>query len=362
MRKRAVTPVNVGQVANLSHIALALVVMILSAVAVEAAASEEPVAPGVDRQKESIVIEPNVVPEPPLRPDYGFDVDVWTDRRTYEIGDLVRIYFRVTRPAYVHIFNTDTQGITRQLFPNYFDRDSYCVPGRRYFIPDGNYKLRVIGPPGTEHLRIVAVRSRPTFFERRYQFSPQEPFPTYPEGAKGFLREYERDRGRSGDREERPPRERTYREPEARGEPPSEPSARGPREVGARRPEAIVVEPPDRRTIVVEAPEPVYDREYAEAYTTFRVVDPWPQQPPQYYGEIRVSSVPASARIEVDGRYRGRTPEVVRYLEPGVHTVEVQLTGFDTWRQEVMVREGQSTSIHVRLNPRRPRFQFDFRF
>lgn len=344
-----------------------VVATIVLAAATVQAASQEARPEAAKRRAESIVVEPGrIVPEPPppVRPDYGFDVDIWTDRRTYEIGDLVRVYFRVTRPAYVYIFNTDTRGVTHQLFPNYYDQDSYCTPGRRYYIPDDSYKLRVVGPPGTEELRIVAVRYRPTWFERRYRFSPGSPFPAYPEGAKGFLREYQRERGPAGGENDERMRSRSRdqqdrREMEKRS---LDNSNRGRREVAAKRPEAIVVEPNQPRAIVIEKPTPTYDREWAEAYTTVRVVDPSPRLRPVYYGRLNVTSSPSGARIEVDGRYRGRTPETVEYLGEGTHRIEVSLPGFVAWQGDVDVRADRTTSVHVRLRSQRPLFHFDFRF
>lgn len=333
--------------------AIAVVAVTLSAAtAIHAAREQE----RVGKKAESIVIEPRVAPEPvpPPPPRRGFNVDIWTDQQTYRVGDLVRIYFRVTRPCYVYIFNTDTEGLTHQLFPSYYDRDNYVVPGGRYFIPDARYRLRVTGPPGTEHLRIVAVRYRALRYERRHRFSPNEPFPLYPEGAKGFLREYQREEHRPESGRPRGRREasRSLGEGEA---------------MAGRRPEAIVVEPADRRadsprTIVVERPDSAYDREWVEAYTTVRVVDPYPRPIPVYHGRLEVISHPSRARVYVDDRYRGRAPLTVRLLEPGVHSVEVSLPGYHTWERGVEVREGRTVIVDVRLRRRHSRFFFEFRF
>ena len=340
----------INRVAAVAVVAVALV----AARAIYAAPEQEMDS----RRPESIVIEPGVVPEPPGRQvpprpaRAGFDVEIWTDRQTYDIGDLVRIYFRVTRPSYVYIFNTDTEGRTHQLFPNYYDRDNDVVPGRRYFIPDASYRLRVTGPAGTEHLRIVAVRYRAIGYERRHPVSPREPFPLYLEGAKGFLREYER--------EERGPesvRSRGQREisPQSGG-PSGGPSS-------GRQPETIVIEPRDSaRAIVVEPPDLSYDREWVEAYTSFRVIDRYPLPVPVYHGQLDVTSRPSGARVYVDGRYRGRAPLSVRYLESGFHTVEVSLPGYDRWAGDIEVREGGRAVVNVRLRQQRPTIFFDFRF
>jgi hypothetical protein len=342
---------------NVTKQAAAVVLLAAVLAATTAYAASEPEARSERGNAETIVVEPrSVVPEPrippPRPPEYGFDVDIWTDRNTYEVGDLVRVYFRVTRPAYVYIFDTNTRGETHLLFPNHFDRDNHCVPGRRYYIPDANYRLRVVGPLGTEELRIVAVRSRPTFYRRYHRYTPSDPFMLAPEGAKGFLRDYRREM--APESESRRDSEE-IRSRESRSERRMEASRRG-------APETIVVEPSRPDTIIVEPP--IEDRQWAEAYTTFRVVDPYHRPTPAYYGQLKVRSRPPGADVRVDGRYRGRTPITIPYLDAGSHWLEVSLPGFDTFQRNLTVREGGTTSVNVRLRPERPRFliDFDFRF
>jgi len=324
----------------------------LVALAASAFAANRPSAKKEAAKKEAIAIEPRIVPQPvpppPRPPRPGFSVDIWTDRDVYQVGDLIRVYFRVTRPCYVYIFDTDTRGLTRQIFPNYFDPDNYVYAGRRYFIPDATYRLRITGPPGTEELRIVAVRRRAVIYERRHRFVPQNPFPVCPEGAKGFLKEYQREH-----------KYEMRKRPERRSEPSR---SKGRIEIGNRRPEAIAVEPvvPPPRTIVIEEPAVVYEREWAEAYTSFRVVDPYYRPRPSFYGWIEVDSRPQGARVYIDDAFRGFTPLVVRYLEPGYHSVEISKPGYRTWIEDVQVREGRATVLNVRLRPRGPRFFLNF--
>ena len=106
----------------------------------------------------------------------------------------------------------------------------------------------------------------------------------------------------------------------------------------------------------------VYDRDYAEAYTTFRVADTYHRPRPDYYGRLSIDTNPAGARVYVDGKYSGRAPLTIEYLEPGRHEIEVSLPGFVTWRDEIRVREGATTRVDVRLRSQRPRVFFDFRF
>ena len=96
------------------------------------------------------------------------EVDVWTDQDSYYIGDRIDVYFHVNRDAYVYIFNTDTHGVTRQIFPNYYDRDNYVRGGVVYTIPDRGYSLEITGPTGREYVRAIAVTELRDFL-RRYE-------------------------------------------------------------------------------------------------------------------------------------------------------------------------------------------------
>lgn len=106
-----------------------------------------------------------------------FSVRIHTPRRSYRVGDSVRVNFRSTRDAYVYIYSTDARGRTRQIFPNYYDRDNFAQGGISYSIPDSGYDLVAEPPLGPETLSIVAVRGKYRVPERFRTFSESEPFP-----------------------------------------------------------------------------------------------------------------------------------------------------------------------------------------
>jgi len=322
-------------------------------------------------RSQNIIVEPGTPPPPPPPAppvDYGFDVDVWTDQRAYNPGDLIRINFRATRPCYVYIFDTDTRGVTHQIFPNYFDADNLVFPGRRYFIPDSKYRLRVTGPPGTEQLRIVAVRYRAVGFEKQHRFNAQDPFPTYSEGSAGFMRSYQKlEKGPAAPATPPPPPKTVKSAPgtgPSTAEVTQEPAAPGRSEAivgeATAGPKAIVVEPnPPTR--------PTYDRDTVEADWAFEVVEPSveptpPPPPPEpvpyeppvsapVYGMMRVTSAPSGARVVVDGTLIGYTPVVLQTLDPGVHSVEISMRGFYSFSQNIQVNVGRTTVVNVRLQP-----------
>lgn len=124
-------------------------------------------------QTQGIVVSPR-----PWDDHDNFDVNVYTDKRTYYYGQNVRIYFRATRDAYVYIFSTDPSGKKRQLFPNYYDRDNWVNGGTTYSIPDRSYSLRATPPSGTETITVVAVREHFRDMHRYRDYSRSNPFPS----------------------------------------------------------------------------------------------------------------------------------------------------------------------------------------
>ncbi|MDD1683767.1 MAG: PEGA domain-containing protein [Methanoregula sp.] len=72
--------------------------------------------------------------------------------------------------------------------------------------------------------------------------------------------------------------------------------------------------------------------------------------PVPLYGNISVSSVPAGANIYLDNEYRGLTPLTMKNVENGDHVVLVRLTGYQDWKQDVVVF-GNSQSLSAGLRP-----------
>jgi len=68
-------------------------------------------------------------------------------------------------------------------------------------------------------------------------------------------------------------------------------------------------------------------------------------------GSIYVTSEPEGATIYIDGDYQGTTPINVT-TSPGVHRVEVELSGYRTYSTTVMVNAGKSVVLNVTLEPK----------
>lgn len=98
-----------------------------------------------------------------LRRSYDdLEVDIWTDKddgSNYLEGDEIAIYFRASSDAYVTIYDLDTRGNVNLIFPADPGDDNFISGDEIYMIPDSrdDYSLTLEGPPGTEHIQIVAT-------------------------------------------------------------------------------------------------------------------------------------------------------------------------------------------------------------
>jgi hypothetical protein len=87
-------------------------------------------------------------------------VEVWTDRGTggvYRVGEDVEICFRADRDCYVIIYDIDTDGHLRLLFPYYCGDDGYVEGGSVYSLGRGYYgPYYISGPTGVEYVHALA--------------------------------------------------------------------------------------------------------------------------------------------------------------------------------------------------------------
>lgn len=249
-----------------------------------------------------------IVPRPT---DTVLSARIRTDRARYHIGDPIRIYFSVSRDAYVFIFDTDAAGVTRQIFPNYFDRNNFIRGGRQYSIPDRSYDLEVTGPAGNEQLTIVAVGQYFPFLDEWHRYSRTNPYPASREGATALVRRIE-----------------SFR---------TEPSARG----------VVPVRPAPRQNL------------WAEDSTTFYVMGVSRVPPPSYkvprFARLEIHSIPENARIYIDNEYYGRTPQIIERLEVGYHRLRLEKNGYRPYETNIYLRANDNQHLDIFLHQTEPR-------
>lgn len=99
----------------------------------------------------------NIVDTPPSTGT----ISLRTDKSEYRIGDPMNINFTVSEPMYVRIVVINSEGKIDTVFPNIYQPDNYCLPGKTYSIPSPNadFTIDATGPAGTDKLRAVASKN-----------------------------------------------------------------------------------------------------------------------------------------------------------------------------------------------------------
>jgi len=72
--------------------------------------------------------------------------------------------------------------------------------------------------------------------------------------------------------------------------------------------------------------------------------------PIQTNGYLSLSSSPSGAVVYIDGVYKGTSPLTVT-LAAGSHTIQMSMSGYDSWSGSTTVTAGQTTSVSSTLTP-----------
>ncbi len=98
---------------------------------------------------------------------------IWTDARTYSIGESATIHFEVSKPMYVRVAYVSSDGEAADIFPNNIQQDNFLRPGTTYQIPpvENPFSLEITGPVGTDKV-IVVTSSHP--FSDDFEFLDEQ--------------------------------------------------------------------------------------------------------------------------------------------------------------------------------------------
>jgi Domain of unknown function (DUF4384) len=94
-------------------------------------------------------------------PSAPLNVKVWTDRKQYKEGQLVKIYLKANKPFHGRVVYEDASGKIVQLLPNPYRTENYFQGGTVYELPDANdhFSLEVSPPFGGERVTVYASTS-----------------------------------------------------------------------------------------------------------------------------------------------------------------------------------------------------------
>lgn len=293
------------------------------------------------------------------RPDFALSLRL--DKgvgATYVPGERIRIYFKSTRNAYVAIFGYDSYGNIKLLFPNQYQKNHFVEANKQYYI-DG-----IIDPttkPGFEYVQGFATVEPVIISKELERIIEKELFPKIGEGVerftqriRGILSGLPAHRWVSSDilhyqvverREETgklsfnstPSGAEVYLNDRYAGKTP------------------LIMEHVHAGEYLARVELPGY-----QIWT--RTIQINPNQTNfihanlisiQRYGSIAIRCNEDSARIYLDGQFKGLTEKnrnvLIEQISEGLHEIRVTLSGYNDWWQRVEVKPNQRVQLTVNL-------------
>ncbi len=140
------------------------------------AGSQVPTIQARQSQERIEVPPPRQEPVEAQAPKRDGSLKIATEKKQYAIGDTLKINFSVSDPMYVRIVVINSKGAISTLFPNAYQNDNFCKPGKNYSIPPSGaeFTLDISEPKGVDKIRAIGsskpIPSDVMFFTKDGQF------------------------------------------------------------------------------------------------------------------------------------------------------------------------------------------------
>jgi hypothetical protein len=122
------------------------------------------------------VVPQGVVVSPPKS---QLNVEIWTEFQLYSPGEAVRIHLRLSRDAYVYVYDIAPDGEVTLLFPNGFSRNNFLRAGEHVLPEVPDYSFVVEETLGTETLQVLALARPIPLLTLSVQSLDEAPFPEF---------------------------------------------------------------------------------------------------------------------------------------------------------------------------------------
>ncbi len=225
-----------------------------------------------------------------INPHPPFSLRLWLDKErgaTYAPGEKIKISFQASRDSFVTLYNYDTEGRVKIIFPNKYSPHNFVRAGQIHSVEN-----LIIDPhtrPGIEYVQGFAT-TRPIFLsDKEKNLISKEFMPEISKDFKNFT---------------------------------------------------ITI-----KGIVVSLPPTVWTSSNLLSYLVR------PITPPTYYGRIVATSQPQGAKVYMDNVYRGTTPLNLDRVTAGQHQIKLVKTGYQDWSSYVSVSPSRTTTVSADLVP-----------
>ncbi|MEA2021451.1 MAG: PEGA domain-containing protein [Candidatus Caldatribacteriota bacterium] len=225
-----------------------------------------------------------------INPNPTFSLRLRLDKarsESFTPGEKIIIYFKSTRDAFVTLYNYDTLGQVRIIFPNRYSPHNFLKAGQEYKVegqiaPDTQAGIEFVQGFATTRPLLVNESVKNMISK---QFMPQ------------VSSEY--------------------------------------RSFVLRIKSIILPLPPTEWT--------------SSNLLSFNVIPVMP--PPVNYGRIVVNSNPPASKVYLDDIYRGITPLSLDTLNTGYHYIKLTKPGYEDWIKKVYVYSSKTTNVFADLAP-----------
>jgi len=219
-------------------------------------------------------------------PSGPLTVRIWVDKPVYAVGETIQIHFELSQAAYVYIWDITPDGQVTQIFPNAYEPQNFFQAGVHTIPSPGRGYQFRVTPPTGTEWLQIMATTVPIPYFQGY--GPDQPFPLLGPDPQSWQEQLE------------------------------------------AQVLGIVPEPTQR----------------AFDFTFFQIV----YGPAPGYGTLQVFTNPPSAKLYVDGIFRGYTPRSL-VLTAGSHTVLIKKTGYQDYSTSVYLLPGGTRTLNVTLVP-----------
>jgi hypothetical protein len=230
-----------------------------------------------------------------INPHPPFSLRLWLDKGrgdSYVPGEKIKISFQASKDSFVTLYNYDTRGRVKIIFPNQYMPHNFVRAGQTYSV-DG-----LIDPntrAGIEYVQGFATSSPILITDREQNLISKEFMPEVNKDYKNFTKTI--------------------------------------------------------KGIIVSQPPVAWVSSNILSYPVMPITPPPPPPPPANYGRIIATSQPQGARVYLDNVYKGVTPVNLDRVNSGQHHVKLVMAGYQDWSNYILVSPSRTTTVSTNLIP-----------
>ena|SRR5665648_59101 len=226
-----------------------------------------------------------------INPHPAFSLRLWLDNvrgATYAPGERIKISFQASQDSFVTLYNYDTEGRVKIIFPNQYSPHNFVRTGEVNSV-EGLIDPNTRG--GIEYIQGFATTNPRLIGDKEKNLISKEFMPEVNKDFKNFT---------------------------------------------------ITI-----KGIIVSLPPVAWVSSNLLSYMVRPITPP----PPTNYGRIIVTSQPQGAKVYLDNVQRGMTPLNLDRVATGQHQIKLVMAGYQDWNNYVSVSPSHTTTVSTNLIP-----------